>query len=227
MGIVEVFYQPGKLFESLKDRRWAWVLPLIVDILVLAGITIATVQSVGMETILRQRLQTMNLSSEQMQLAMQRSQSPAQVYITYASAVVIAPVTLLVLSGILSIFAIISNRQPRFGTVFSMVSLAFLPYWLITGVMTIAVLLASPDRTSLDITNLLATNPAAFMDKAATSKGLYSFMTSVDALSFFEIGMLSYGFSKITKTSFGSALFAVVSLWIVYVFGKVAVSLLF
>jgi len=65
------------------------------------------------------------------------------------------------------------------------------------------------------------------MDKATASKGLYSFMTSMDALSFGEIGMLSYGFSKITKTSFGSALFAIVAIWIVYVFGKVAVSLIF
>ena len=227
MGIIEVFYQPGKLFESLKDRRWAWVLPLIVDILVLTGITVATVQLVGMETIIRQRLEGTRLSPEQMELAMSRAQSPAQLYITYAASAVVGPVSLLAMAGILSVFAMISSRQPRFGTTFSMVTLAFLPYWLITGVMTTAVLLASPDRTSLDITNLLATNPAAFVDKATTSRGLYSLMTSLDVLSFFEIGMLAYGFSKITKTGFGSGLFAIFAVWVVYVFGKVGVSLLF
>ena len=227
MGIFEIFYQPGKLFESLKDRRWAWVLPLLVDILLLTGISTITVQLVGMETILRQRLETMRLSPEQMEAAMARSQSPGQIYITSSSTALAAPIMLLAVSGILSIFAMMSNRQPGFGTMFSMVTLAFLPYWLIVGVMTVAVLLASPDRTSLDITNLLATNPAAFMDKATTSKGLYSLMTSLDVLSFFEIGMLAYGFSKITKTSIGSGLFAIVAIWVVYVFGKVGVSLLF
>jgi len=227
MGIFEVFYQPGKLFESLKDRRAAWVLPVIVDILLLAGILFTTIQLVGMETIMRQRLETMHFSPEQMQAAMARSQSPAQLYITYASTVIVAPVLLLALAGIFTIFAMISSRQPKFGTMFSMVALAFLPYWLVTLVMTVSVLLASSDRTSLDITNLLATNPAAFMDKATTSAGLYSLMTSMDALSFAEIGMLSYGFSKVTKTSLSSALFAVVSIWVLYVFAKVAISLLF
>jgi hypothetical protein len=227
MGIIEVFYQPGKLFESLKDRHFAWVLPLIVDVLLLIGILAVTINLVGMATIMRQRLESMHFSPEQMQVAMERSQSPAQLYITLASAAITGPLILLALSGILAIFGMMSNRPPRFGATFAMVTLAFLPYWFITFIMTTLVLLASPDRTTLDITNLLATNPAAFMDKATASKGLYSFMTSMDALSFGEIGMLSYGFSKITKTSFGSALFAIVAIWIVYVFGKVAVSLIF
>jgi hypothetical protein len=227
MGILEVFYQPGKLFESLKDRRFAWVLPLIVDVLLLMGILAVTINLVGMATIMRQRLESMHFSPEQMQIAMQRSQSPGQLYITLASTAVTGPLILLAMSGILAIFGMMSNRQPRFGTTFAMVTLAFLPYWLITFVMTTLVLLASPDRTTLDITNLLATNPAAFMDKTTTSKGLYTFMTSMDVLSFGEIGMLAYGFSKITKSGFGSGLFAIVAIWIVYVFGKVAFSLLF
>jgi hypothetical protein len=185
------------------------------------------VQMVGMETLMRQGLESTRLTPEQMDLAMSRAQSPAQVYITSAVTALGVPLILLALAGILSIFAMMSSRQPRFGTTFSMVALAFFPYWLITGVMTTAVLVASPDRTSLDFTNLLATNPAAFMDKATTAKGLYSLMTSFDVLSFFEIGMLAYGFSKITKTGFGSALFAILAIWIVYVFGKVGVSLLF
>jgi len=227
MGIIEVFYQPGKLFESLKDRRFVWVLPLIIDVLLLAAILAVTINLVGMATIMRQRLESMHFTPEQMEVAMARSQSPAQLYVTYASAAISGPLILLAMSGVLSIFGMMSSRPPKFGTTFAMVTLAFLPYWLITLVMTTLVLLASPDRTTLDITNLLATNPAAFMDKATASRGLYSFMTSMDALSFGEIGMLSYGFSKITKTGFGSALFAIVAIWIVYVFGKVAVSLIF
>ena len=175
MGIFEVFYQPGKLFESLKDRKFAWVLPLIVNIILLTGVTVVTLHFVGMETIIRQRLEGTRLSPEQMDLAMSRAQSPAQTYITYAGAAVGAPLTLLALAGLLSIFAMLSNRQPKFGAMFSMVTLAYLPYALVSGLMTTLVLLASPDRTSLDITNLLATNPAAFMDKATTGRGRLQF----------------------------------------------------
>jgi hypothetical protein len=227
MSVIEVFYQPGKLFASLKDRRAAWLLPLIVDILLLSAITIVTVQMMGMETIIRQRLEGTRLSPEQMDLALSRSRTPAQLYITYASAALGAPVVLLIIAGILTVFAMVSSRQPKFSTMFSMVALAFLPYWLVVGAMTTLVFLASPDRTTLDISNLLATNPAAFMDKANTSKGLYSLMTSLDLLSFGEIGMLSYGFSKVTKTGLGSGLFAVLTIWILYVLVKTGFTVLF
>lgn len=227
MSIIEVFYQPGKLFASLKDRRAAWVLPLIVDILLVVAVAFATVQLIGMETIVRQRLEGTRLSPEQMDIALQRSRSPAQAYITFAGAALSTPLTLLAIAGILTIFAMVSSRQPKFSTMFSMVTLAFLPYSLVSGLMTTIVLFASPDRTTLDITNLLATNPAAFMDKATTSKGLYSLMTSLDLLSFGEIGMLSYGFSKVTKTGLGSGLFAVITIWILYVLAKVGIAMLF
>ena len=109
----------------------------------------------------------------------------------------------------------------------AMVALAFLPYWVITGVMTTLVLLVSPDRTSLDLTNLLATNVGAFLNKETTGKGLYSIMSSIDVLSFFAIGMLGYGFSKVTKSSLGTGFGAVFVLWILFVLAKAGVASLF
>ena len=120
----------------------------------------------------------------------------------------------------------ISNHQPRFGTMFSMVTLAFLPYYLVLAVMTTLVMLASPDPTSLDVSNILATNAGAFLNKETTSKWLYSVAASMDLLSFGEIGLLN-GFSKITRSSFASGLGAVLSIWILYVFAKAVLGSLF
>ncbi len=226
MSVFEVFYQPGKLFEDLQNRRWAWVLPLIVSILLVSAVYAATIHFIGMESILRQRLQGMRLTPEQMETAMTRGRSPAQRYASYAASAIVVPLTLLAISGLLAVLASMSSRQPKFHTMFSMVTLAFLPYWLIIAVMTTLVLMAAPDPPSLDISNLLATNAAAFMDKATTSKGLYSVMVSLDVLSLGLVAMLAYGFSKVTKSSFGSGLFAVGILWFVYVVGKAGISAL-
>jgi hypothetical protein len=125
------------------------------------------------------------------------------------------------------VFALMVEKKPKFSTVMAMVALAFLPYWLISGVMTTLVLVASPDRTALDFTNLLATNVGAFLDKATTGKGLYSFMSSLDVLSFLGIGMLGYGFSKITKSSLGTGIGAVFVLWLLFVLAKTGVASLF
>lgn len=226
MGILEVFYQPGKLFASLENRRGAWVAPLIAGLLLSLGTTVAAIRTIGMETIVRQRLQDSRLSPEQMQTALDRANSPAILYLSYASPLVIGTVALLLTAGLLTLFALVGSKQPKFSTNFSMVALAYFPYTLVVCLMTVLVLMAAPDRTVLDINNMLATNVGAFMDKDTMSKGLYTFLSSLDILTFGEIGLLSYGFAKVNRTSIPFGLFAVLSLWLVWVLIKMGLSLL-
>jgi hypothetical protein len=227
MAILEVFYKPGQLFSTLEQRRAAWVMPMILGVLFTLITVAAVIHYMGMETIVRQRLEGTRLSPEQMQLAMNRALSPAQVYITYAGTVVSAALSYLVIAALLTVFALMSSKQPQFSTNLSMVTLAFLPYRLIICMMTLLVLVAAPDKSSLDANNLLATNVAAFLNKETISKGLYAFLTHVDFISFAEIGLLSYGFSKVNRTGIGFGLLAVLTLWAVYVAISVGASLLF
>jgi hypothetical protein len=226
MGIFEVFYQPGKLFSSLENRRAAWAAPLILGLILTTVTTVMAIRLIGMETIIRQRLQNTQLSPEQMQNALNQANSPAILYLSYASPVVVGALALLLIAGLLTIFALIGSKQPKFSTNFSMVTLAYFPYTLVVCLMTVLVLLAAPDRSVLDINNLLATNVGAFMDKDTMSKGLYALLSSFDILSFAEIGLLSYGFAKVNRTSIPFGLFAVMSLWFVYVLIKMGLSLL-
>jgi hypothetical protein len=227
LSIVEVFYQPGKLFTSLRDRKAAWIVPLLADILILMASAGVVVNLVGLEPMMRQRLQNTNITPEQMQLALSRMTSPSAVYFSYAGSAVSAVLSLLLITGLLMVFAMMTADKPRFSSMLSMVSLALLPYWLITLVMTTLVLLASPERTSLDFTNLLATNIGAFMDKTTTSKGFYSLMSSMDLLSFAGIGMLAYGFSKVTRASLSSGFAAILTLWVLFIALRAAVASLF
>jgi hypothetical protein len=228
LTIIEVFYQPGKLFESLRERAAAWVLPLFTDIAVLVASTAALLSFIGIETMMRQRLQGTSMNPEQMQQALDRmSSSPNAVYLSYAGAAFTGILTLLGVAGLLMVFALMVEKKPKFSTMLAMVALAFLPYWLITGVMTTLVLLAAPDRTALDFTILLATNIGAFLDKQTTGKALYSFLSSIDVLSFLAVGMLGYGFAKVTKSSVGTGIGAVFVLWILFVIAKSAAASLF
>jgi hypothetical protein len=227
MGIFEVFYEPGELFGSLDRRRGVWVLPLLLGLLCTLGTTVTAIRLIGMDSIVRQRLQTMRLSPEQMQTAMERANSPAQLYITYVGAVVGGAVVLLFIAGLLTLFALVGSKQPKFSNNFSMVTLAYFPYTLVVCLMTVLVLQMAPDRSVLDINNLLATNVGAFMDKDSMSRGLYTFLSSIDILSFAEIGLLSYGFAKVNRASISFGLFAVLSLWFVYVLIRVGLSFLF
>jgi hypothetical protein len=131
---------------------------------------------------------------------------------------------MLIVAGILFAFGMMTSRAPKFGAMLAMVSLAFFPYFLVTVLMTALVMIAAPDKTALDINNLLATNVAAFMNKSETSKGLYAMFTSLDLLSFIEIGLLSFGFGKLTKAGVAAGLGAVGAMWILYVAAKMAMT---
>jgi hypothetical protein len=226
-ALLEVFYQPGTLFESLPERRSAWVAPLLACIVVMTLLTVLTVNLIGMREIMQQRLATSGLNPEQLQLALANADKPAQVYVSYAAAAIVAPVTLLVIAGALTAFGMMTSRAPKFGAMFAMVALAFFPYWLVTGAMSAVIILATPDRSTLDISNIIATNAAAYMDRNTVSKGMYSLYGSLDALSFALILLLGFGFSKLTKAGMFFGLAAVGTLWAFYVLMKMGASLVF
>jgi hypothetical protein len=227
MAIFEVFYQPGKLFASLPGRRGVWVAPLLIGMLLSFCTTYVAVQKIGLDTIVRQQVESnRNMSPEQMQQALNNANSPAVAYLIYGAVIFAGILLPIVISGALSIFALMGSQQPKFSTMFSMVTLAYLPYSLIAAFMTILVVFVSPDTSVLDINNLLSTNVAAFMNKETTGKALYAFLGSVDILSFGVIGFLAYGFSKVTKSSFFFGVFSVGTLWAIYVVIKVGLSLL-
>lgn len=223
--LIDVFFQPGKLFSSLPERRAAWVVPLLINVILLLASTAVTINVLGMDLIMRQRLASSSMSADQMQQAMKSGTSPAAVYITYAAVVLFSPIFILLVSGILFAFGMMTSRAPKFSAMFAMVNLAFFPYILITTVMTSLVIIAAPDKTALDVNNILATNVAAFVNRAQTSKGLYALYNSLDILSFLELGFLSYAFSKLTKAGLAAGLGAVGGMWILYVFSKMALSL--
>ncbi len=224
-ALIEVFVQPGKLFSTLPERRAPWVAPLLANTILLLISTAVTVNVLGMDLIMRQRLASSNMSPEQMQLAMERAASPVTTYITYAAVAIGTPLSMLTIAGILFAFGMMTARAPKFGSMLAMVTLAFFPYFVVTVLMTALVMLAAPDKSALDINNILATNVAAFVNRSETSKGIYALYNSLDLLSFFEIGFLSWGFSRLTKAGFSAGLGAVSVMWILYVMVKMALSL--
>ena len=228
-ALLEVFYQPGKLFASLPERKFAWVAPLIAVALLTVLAFYLLPHYMGRENLARQQMAAYarNLTPEQMQQAVERSTSPVQIYVGYAMALIAGAVTMLALAGLLMAFGMMTKKAPSFGTMLAMVCLANFPYSVVLVLMTWLTLAISPDPASLDFRNLLATNVGAFLNKNETSKGLYSLMTSLDILTFVEIFLLSLGFSKVTKSGLGAGLFAVGVLWIFWVLAKMGLALAF
>jgi hypothetical protein len=226
-ALLHVFYQPGELFSSLPDRRRAWIIPLVVNCILAMAIWAVEVHYMGFITIVRQQLAAIHMRPENMAIALERANTPARLYGSYIQTAFAVTLGALLISGVLKALSLMTGRSPRFGAMLSMVALAQFPYFLVVLLMTTLILTVAPDPGSLSVRNLIATNPAAYMDKETMSPGLYSLLESVDLLSFAEIFLLSYGFGKLTRAGFFAGLAAVLGMWIVYVSCKMALSLLF
>jgi len=226
-ALLEVFYQPGKLFESLPERRGVWIVPLILGIVLIVSSMALSIHSIGMREIMRQRFATSGMSPEQMQQALARADNPGQEYISYCAGAIGVVLALLVIAGVLTAFGMMTSSSPKFGTMFSMVTLSFFPYWLVTGIMSALIILATEDKSSLDINNIIASNVGAYIDRTTVSKGVYSLLGSLDILSLALISLLALGFSKITRASFFFGLMAVGTLWAFYVIMKMGASMIF
>lgn len=226
-ALLHVFYKPGELFSSLPDRRRAWMLPLLVNCLLGVAIWAVEVHFMGFLTIVRQQLAAIHMRPETMEIALRQANTPARLYVSYFQTALAIALGALLIAGVLKGLSLMTGRSPRYGAMLSMVSLAQFPYFLIVLLMTTLILTVAPDPGSLSIRNLIATNPAAYMNKDTMAPGLYSLLESVDLLSFAEILLLSYGFGKLTRAGFFGGLAAVLGMWIVYVSCKMALSLLF
>ena len=189
-------------------------------------ISMLTFHFLGAENVIRQQVQAF-VPPDRLDAAVASGASPARIYVGYVMAFLATPIMLAAVAGALLVISMMTARQPTFDAMYSMVALAFLPYWLVTCVMIALTLMAAPDPASMDIRNLLATNVGAFMDKDSLPKGLYSLLTSLDVLSFAEIALLGYGFSKLTRVSLFAGIGAVAALWVLYVSVKMSLSILF
>jgi hypothetical protein len=226
-ALLHVFYKPGELFSSLPDRRRAWIIPLLVNCLLGVAIWAVEVHFMGFISIVRQQLSAIHMSAQTMEIALARANTPVRLYLSYVQTAFAVVFVALLISGVLKALSLMTGRSPNFGAMLSMVSLAQFPYYLIVLLMTTLILTVSPDPGSLNVRNLIATNPAAYMDKEAMAPGLYSLLESVDLLSFAEMILLSFGFGKLTRSGFFGGVAAVFGMWIVYVSCKMALSLLF
>ena len=228
MGIFEVFYQPGKLSPVWRNGRAAWVAPLLLGSAPASVTTVTAVRLIGMETIIRQQLQNTRLTPEQMQTALNQANSPAVLYVLTPAPVVVGLVALLLIAGLLTIFAMVGSKQPKFSTNFSMVTLAFFPYTA-GDLPDDGACAVSPRRiaVSLDINNLLATNVGAFVDKETMSKGLYTLLSRFDILTFCGDRSVVLWICEGESHQHFLWLFAVLSLWIVYVLIRMGLSFLF
>jgi hypothetical protein len=225
--IVGVFFEPTKTFTDIA-RRPSWIVPMILVILAILGVTMAISQHIGWQRILQHqnemnaRYQQLPQDQKDQTFQMQMKFAPVAGYVF---AVIGVPIVDLIMAAVLlGIAGGLMGGGMRFKQVFAIVSYSGLP-GLISAILTVVVIfLKNPD--DYNVQNPLAFNLGAFMDPNSGSKFVYSLASSLDLFVFWTILLIAIGLKAAAgkKLSFTGALVAVILPWAIVVLGKAALA---
>jgi hypothetical protein len=222
--IAGVFFEPGKTFRDIA-RRPTWILPMILLILSVIGVTTAIGQKIGWERIFRHQNE---MSARYQQASQEQKDQMLTMQVKFASlgyvfAVVgVAVYDLVAAAVLLGIAGGLMGGGMRFKQVFATVTWSGMP-GIVSALLTVVVIfLKNPD--DYNVQNPLAFNVGAFMDPTTASKFLYSMASSLDLFVFWTIFLTATGLKAAAgkKLTFTGALVAVVLPWAVLVLFKSA-----
>jgi hypothetical protein len=231
VGLLEVFYAPEKLFEEV-GKTSQWRLALIAVLLLTVATTIARSFVVSPGDMVRSQIEgtrvAEQLGPEKIEQMVHDANSTSGQVRTYASGIIGAIVITLIVAALLFGLAQIASAGTSYKKILSVTAYSSFAYGLVANFGGIIVLGMMSDPVGAEMTNLIKLNPTLFMDKAATSKALYSIASSFDLLSFWMIFLLALGISKVSvRMSLAKGVIIVLIPWVLYVLAKAGIATLF
>ena len=219
--LANVFVDPKAAFADIAARPRPWA-PLAIVIAMALVFIACFSQRVGWERYLRHKAETtpqfQELPSEQRERAIEM-QLKIVPYASYAGPVVGFAGIILAVSGAVLLMVKLTGGTVAFKQMFAITAYAFLPGALERLAAIAVVFLKSPE--DFDLENPTALNLAAFLDPQA-SKWVASLASSVDLFAIWTAILIAVGITAaVTRTSFGKALAAVITPWIVWIVLKV------
>ncbi|MBL8295935.1 MAG: YIP1 family protein [Bryobacterales bacterium] len=220
--LVNVFLDPKAAFADIAVRPRPWV-PLAIVIAIAMVFLACFSQRVGWERYLRQKAETtpqfQELPSEQRERAIQM-QLKFVPYASYAGPVVGFTGIVVIVAGAVLLMVKLMGGMVAFKQMFSITAYAFLPGALERLAAIGVLFLKSPD--DFDLENPTVLNLGAILDPTTSAKWVISLASSVDVFAIWTAILIAVGITVTAKrTSFGKALTAVVTPWILWIVLKV------
>jgi hypothetical protein len=224
-----VFFSPKATFESIAARP-TWIVPLILICLMQIAVVSVFSHRVGW----RSMIEKQDANNSRMEgLPPDQLERTVQLQVKYAPIAgylfaVIGPfLGVAVVGGVLlGLFNGIAGTKMELKSSLGVVSHASVP-GLIGGLLGIVILFLE-DPSSVDLQNLVASNPAVLLWDTSP-KWMVALLGSFDIFSLWAMLLMAVGFhvANPRKISFGKALGVILFAWAFYVVLKVGVTAAF
>ncbi len=217
-SILGALFSPGSTMEDLC-RRPRFLPAFLLVIIIGVGVMALAMQRGVIEQFMRHKMENNprmeQIPAERREQAIEMSVKVSS-YLFVGGAVVVPTLILLGTSGF---FLLISNvvfgAKARFKQLLAIVSHAWVPH-AIVGLLSIPILLAKEPDT-IDMQNIVALSNLSFLFDSAEQPKLYAAASGFDLFSFWVIGLLAIGLSRLTGKSKVAVLPAIVAPWLLWV----------
>jgi len=224
--LVGVLVSPAKTFDAIAARP-TWVVAMVA--LVVIGVITGTLISgkIDFEDVIRQSLeeQGRQLGEEQTQQAIDVGEKIARV-MTVVGPLVFQPLIYLLLALVFMVLFKVLGGDLTFVKSLAVMVHGMMPR-LVLALLSIPVILGRQEFSAKELESggVMMSNPGAFLGEDA-GLGLVALASSFDVFSIWTVVLLVIGFAAAARISKGTAAGGVVGLWIVYILGKVGLSVL-
>lgn len=226
--IFEVLLSPTKTFEQLA-RKPSWVLPFIISIILGLVLTAVVVPMIDWGEVIRAQVEAtgQNVPAEQLDQQIEFMQKFGSV-IAWVSTLVMPLILYPVMTLIFWVAFKVMGSAMTFKQGLSVLLHGFTPYWLVSSVLSIPVVLAQGEVTTEQVQNssYLMSN-LAFLATEDTSPAVASLLGSMDLFTFWTLALLTIGFRIVARVSTTKAAAIPVGLWLIYVLGKAGLTMVF
>lgn len=217
-----VYLDPKKAFADIAARP-RWIVPIVLMIIAALAFTYSYTTHIGWERYIRHTMETssraQNLTAEQRETQITQGAKFAPI-MGYVFSVIGIPVTAVIIAAVLLLMCKMIGASLNFKRMFAITAYGMLPGLIFTILAIVVMYLKNPDDFNLQ--NPLFFNAGAFMEPPPnTGKFLYSFASSLDLFTFWDIILMAIGISVADrKVTMSKALTAVLVPWVIYVFVK-------
>jgi hypothetical protein len=221
--VTYTFSAPSKTFEDIKRGNRSWWMPLIIAsvfaYILFAAITFKVGWQQTVDNIMRMdpKAEERMASAPPEQREMINKVTVASTEGSFAATPII--ILIVVAVGSLVLWGTINfvfGGKAKYGSIFAVYMYATLPS-IIKSLLGAIVLFAGATPESFNLKNFAPTNLGAFLNPMETNKALYTFATSIDAITIWTLVLLGMGIATVAGVKRTSGYIAVFGWWILIV----------
>ncbi len=212
--IIDTFVAPSKTFIDIRRNASWWVPWLLLSIVGVSFIFVLD-KKIGFDNVARTMMssnaQFQNQPPERQEATLRLVAGSIKIF-GYLSPIASLIYGLVIAAVLMGTFNFVMAAEVRFGQAMAITFYSWLVSIIGSLIAFLTMVLGNPEGFNLQ--NPVGTNIAYYLDPATTPKFLYSFLTSIDLLNFWLIGLIGLGFALNAKKklSTGTAI-TVVAVW--------------